>query len=321
MKTLIAMALCATLGTAVHADSATDHYPDKPIKLLLPLSAGSGGDAIGRTLAEAMGKSLKQPFVVENKPGASGILGTTLAARSPKDGYTVTISGMTTHIIAPGLYKNLPYDPEKSFAPIGRIGTASLVMLAVNDFPANDLKGLVKHTQTQAKPLQFGSWGTGSTGHLCGEVLAQKAGAKLDHVPFKGAADVVTSLLGKHIQVALVDMATGSPYVASKRLKALGVCGSRSPSLPGVASYKEQGIDFERQLSWFMFAPAGTPEPIVAKLSAALKTALGDKAIQAKFLELGVTTSYQNPAEVKAAMHSDIQAWKAIAQEAKISLD
>lgn len=322
MKKTLALALCSAFSLATaQAQGPADRYPDKPIKLLMPLSAGSGGDTIGRMLADSMGKDLKQSIFVENKPGASGIIGTSMVARAPKDGYTIIISGMTTHIIAPGLYKNLPYDAEKSFSPIGRIGTASLVVVATNEFPANNLKGLAQYSQSLPQPLQFASWGTGSTGHLCGEVLKQKAGAKLEHVPFKGSADVVTGLLGNHIQLGILDMATGSPHVQAKRLKALGVCGSRSPSLPQTASYKEQGIDFERELGWFMFAPAGTPEPVVQKLSASLKQALDDKSIDAKILELGVKVNYQNPATLKSAMHDDIQAWKAVAQEAKISLD
>lgn len=322
MKTYVlgaVLAAACAVATAQPAAAPAD-YPSKPVHLLLPFSAGGGGDVLGRLLAERMGKRLNQPFVVDNKPGAAGTIGTHTVATSPADGYTITIGGMSTHTLAPATYPKLPYDPLKDFATIGRIGTSAIVMVAAKDFPANDIKEFV--ALAKAKPgVQYASWGPGSTGHFCGEVLAQKAGVQLTHVPFKGASQIMTDILGGHIGAGFVDMATGTPFVKEGRVKALGVCTQRSPSLPDVASYKEQGIDFDKTLSWVMYAPAGVPKPIVDKLAAALQATLKEPEVVSKLVALGITADYLPGAEQAAANAIDIPIWRKIAQDANLKLE
>ena len=319
MKTYVlgAVLAAACAVAAAQPAAAPADYPSKPVHLLLPFSAGGGGDVLGRLLADRMGKRLNQPFVVDNKPGAAGTIGTHTVATSPADGYTITIGGMSTHTLAPATYPKLPYDPLKDFATIGRIGTSAIVMVAAKDFPANDIKEFV--ALAKAKPgVQYASWGPGSTGHFCGEVLAQKAGVQLTHVPFKGASQIMTDILGGHIGVGFVDMATGTPFVKEGRVKALGVCTQRSPSLPDVASYKEQGIDFDKTLSWVMYAPAGVPKPIVDKLAAALQATLKEPEVVSKLVALGITADYLSGAEQAAANAIDIPIWRKIAQDANL---
>ena len=322
MKTYVlgaVLAAACAVATAQPA-AATADYPSKPVHLLLPFSAGGGGDVLGRLLADRMGKRLNQPFVVDNKPGAAGTIGTHTVATSPADGYTITIGGMSTHTLAPATYPKLPYDPLKDFATIGRIGTSAIVMVAAKDFPANDIREFV--ALAKAKPgVQYASWGPGSTGHFCGEVLAQKAGVQLTHVPFKGASQIMTDILGGHIGVGFVDMATGTPFVKEGRVKALGVCTQRSPSLPDVASYKEQGIDFDKTLSWVMYAPASVPRPIVDKLAAALQATLKEPEVVSKLVALGITADYLSGAEQAAANAIDIPIWRKIAQDANLKLE
>jgi len=315
-----AVLAAACAAAAAQPAAAPADYPNKPVHLLLPFSAGGGGDVLGRILADRMGKRLNQPFVVDNKPGAAGTIGTHTVATSPADGYTITIGGMSTHTLAPATYPKLPYDPLKDFATIGRIGTSAIVMVAAKDFPANDIKEFV--ALAKAKPgVQYASWGPGSTGHFCGEVLAQKAGVQLTHVPFKGASQIMTDILGGHIGVGFVDMATGTPFVKEGRVKALGVCTQRSPSLPDVASYKEQGIDFDKTLSWVMYAPAGVPKPIVDKLAAALQATLKEPEVVSKLVALGITADYLSGAEQAAANAIDIPIWRKIAQDANLKLE
>ena len=254
---MLSLLTLASVACSARAEDAAD-YPSKKIKMLLPFGAGGGGDVLGRLLADRMGSRLGQTIYVENRTGAAGTIGAQLAATSPPDGYTITIGGMTTHVLAPAVYPNLPYDPIKDFTTIGRIGTSSILLIAAKDFAANDLRGL-NEASKKGDPIQYGSWGVGSTGHFCGEILSQKAGVRLQHVPFSSAAKLANDLMGGHISVGLVDMATGTPLVKDGKLKALAVCGGRSPSLPDVASYKEQGVDFERSLSWVMYAPSGVP--------------------------------------------------------------
>jgi tripartite-type tricarboxylate transporter receptor subunit TctC len=315
---MLSLMTLLSVATSARAEDAAD-YPSRKIKMLLPFAAGGGGDVIGRLLADKMGKRLGQIIFIENRTGAAGTIGAQQAATSPPDGYTITIGGMTTHVLAPASYVSLPYDAIKDFTTIGRIGTSSILLVATSDFPANDLRELTEMSKKGA-PLQYGSWGVGSTGHFCGEILSQKAGIRLEHVPFSGAAKLANDLLGGHIKLGMLDMATGTPFVKDGKLKALAVCGGRSPSLPQVGSYKDQGVDFERSLSWVMYAPAGIPDIVARKLSAALKEAVDDPEIVEKLLALGVTADFVPGDKQRDINVSDITAWKKVAAEAKIEI-
>jgi tripartite-type tricarboxylate transporter receptor subunit TctC len=287
--------------------------------MLLPFAAGGGGDVIGRLLADKMGKRLGQTIFIENRTGAAGTIGTQQAAASPPDGYTITIGGMTTHVLAPASYASLPYDAIKDFTTIGRIGTSSILLVATNDFGANNLRELTEMSR-KGDPILYGSWGVGSTGHFCGEILSQKAGVRLEHVPFSGTAKLANDLLGGHIKLGMLDMATATPFVKDGKLKALAVCGGRSPSLPQVGSYKDQGVDFERSLSWVMYAPAGIPDIVARKLSAALKEAVDDPDIVEKLLALGVTADFVPGDQQRDINARDIEVWKQVAVQAKIEI-
>lgn len=316
MKLSAAAAVIAVfaMGTA-HADD----YPNRPIRMLLPFSAGGGGDTLGRILAERFAAELKQPVIVENKPGAGGTIGIAMVARAAPDGYTITIGGMTTHILSPSVYKDLPYDPIKSFTSLGAIGNSAIMVVANNNFPANDIAGLKNLESTRKDPVQYASWGIGSTGHFCGEVMVQKGGLKMQHVPYKGTTQIMTDIMGGHIDVGFVDMATATPMVTQHKVKALAVCTKRSPSVPDVLSYKEQGIDFDRDLNWAMYVPAGTPKPIVDRLSGTLEKVLKEPEVMNKLLGLGITAQYvSGPAHEKASI-ADIQAWRAVAKDAGIT--
>jgi tripartite-type tricarboxylate transporter receptor subunit TctC len=315
MLTLLTLALAAC---SARAEDAAD-YPSRKIKMLLPFAAGGGGDVIGRLLADKMGKRLGQTIFVENRTGAAGTIGTQMVATSPADGYTIMIGGMTTHVLAPASYASLTYDPIKDFTTIGRIGTSAILVVATKDFPANDLRGLIAMAK-KGDQIQYGTWGVGSTGHFCAEILSQKAGIRLEHVPFSGAAKVANDLLGGHISLGLLDMATATPLVRDGKLKGLATCGDRSPSLPDVASYKDQGIDFERSLSWVMYAPAAIPDIAAKKLSAALKESIAEPDMTERLLALGVTADFIPGEKQRDVNASDIEAWKVVAKEAKIEI-
>ncbi len=315
MLTLLALALAMIPARA----EDTADYPSRKIRMLLPFAAGGGGDVIGRLLSDRMGKRLGQTIFIENRTGAAGTIGTQQVAAAPADGYTITIGGMTTHVLAPAIYASLPYDPIKDFTTIGRIGTSSILLVATPDFPASDIGGLIELAK-KGQPVQYGSWGVGSTGHFCGEILSQQAGIRLQHVPFNGISKIANDLLGGHISLGMLDMATATPLVKDGKLKALAACGERSPSLPDVASYKDQGIAFERNLSWAMYAPAGLAEPIARKLSDALKEALGDPEIKEKLLALGVTARFVPGDQQRDTNARDIEAWKKVAKEAGIEI-
>jgi tripartite-type tricarboxylate transporter receptor subunit TctC len=242
-----------------------------------------------------------------------------MVAASANDGYTITVGGMTTHVLAPAIYPKLPYDSIKDFTTIGRIGTSSIMLVATKDFAANDIKGLIALSK-KGEPIQYGSWGVGSTGQFCAEILMQQTGIKMDHVPFNGIAKLAGDLLGGHISLATLDMATATPLVKDGSIKALAACGERSPSLPDVATYKEQGVPFDRSLSWAMYGPAGLAPPIAQKLSAALKDALGDAEVKEKLLGLGITPQYVPGDEQRDINARDIAAWKQVARDAGIEV-
>jgi tripartite-type tricarboxylate transporter receptor subunit TctC len=322
MKKIITALGLTLAAAALHAQApAAADYPSRPIKMLLPFSAGGGGDALGRLLADHMSKRLKQTVVVENKSGAAGTLGTHAVAMAPADGYTFTIGGMTTHLLAPATYTKLPYDPIKDFSVVGRIGNSSILLVASKDFPANDLKEYIALAKAKPGSIQYGTWGLGSTGHFCAEVLAQKAGIQMQHVPFKGTTQLMTDMLGGHIKTGFVDMATGTPFVRDGKVKALAVCTQRSPSLPQVASYKEQGVDFDQTLSWVMYAPAKVPQNALDKLTSALEGSLKEPEVVQKLLNLGISVDFVPGQEQAAVNVRDLAVWRKIAQDANIKLE
>jgi len=319
-RSLVA-ALALSAGLASLPDAArADGYPDHPITLVLPFAAGGGGDVLGRMLAESFGKQLGQPIIVENRPGAGGVIGTQYVARAKPDGYTITIGGMTTHLLAPITNPSVQYNPLKDFVPIGGIGNSPIVMLAANDFPANDIRELKALEAKRKQPLQYGSWGPASTGNFCGEILALKSGLRLEHVPYRGTMEVITGLIGGQIPVGFVDMATAVPQVQGGKLKALALCTKPSPSLPKVGSYVDQGIDFDRSLTWVMYAPAGVPAPVLKKLSDTLAAALGESSIQQRLLSLGIEPGFVPSARQHEILVRDYASWKQVAEEAHIQM-
>jgi tripartite-type tricarboxylate transporter receptor subunit TctC len=332
MRILILTAALAACGLAaqmqahaqVQAQTAAD-YPSKPIRFVLISAAGSGGDTLGRLLAEKMAPLIKGNFLVDNRPGAGGSIAIDLVAKAPPDGYTITLGGATTHVLLPASNPKLPYNPVKDFAPIGQVGTAAIVMIAANDVPANNLKELVALSKATPGGVQYASWGNGSTGNFCGELINIKTGAKMQHIPYKSVTQIQTDILGGHVKVAFVDMASGTPMVKAGRVKAITTCTSRSPSLPGVASYEDDGIDFSGKrmgaFRWAMYAPAGTPKPVVDKLAAALHQVVEMPDVKARLLDLGIQSAFMGGDELQDATGKDIEAWRSVAKEAKITND
>ena len=321
MRKLLIAAI-ASAALMAQAQTAAD-YPSKPIRFILISAAGSGGDTLGRMLADKMAPLLNGTIFIENKPGAGGSIATEMAAKAAPDGYTIALGGATTHVLLPASNPKLRYNSVKDFAPIGQVGTASILLIATNDYPANNLKELVALAKKSSGSVQYASWGNGSTGHFCGELLNLRTQAQMSHIPYKSVAQIQTDMLGGHIKLAYVDMASGSPMVKSGRVKAITACTSRSPSLPNVSSYDDEGIDFAGKrmgaLRWAMYAPAGTPKPIVDKLSAALKTTVEMPDVKARLLELGITAAFVGGDELNEMTTADIEAWKQIAKAANIT--
>ncbi len=318
-KLLIAALAC--LAFSAQAQDYSD-YPSHPIRFVIISAAGSGGDTLSRLLAMKMGPLLKASIVPDNRPGAGGAIATDFVAKAPPDGYTIGIGGATTHVLLPASNPHLSYDSVKDFSPIGQVGTASILLMATNDFPANNLKELIALAKKSPGSLQYASWGIASTGNFCGELLNLARGVKMSHVPYKSVTQIQNDMLGGFIKLAFVDMASGTPLVKSGRLKALATCTSPSPSLPNVPSYEEEGITFSGQhigaMRWALYAPAGTPKPIMDKLSAALKQVVAMPDVQAKLLDWGISPAFVGGDELTRMTIADVAAWKQVAKAANI---
>jgi tripartite-type tricarboxylate transporter receptor subunit TctC len=322
MKSLLRTCFIAVaILSASAVAQAADDFPSRPIRIILPSSPGGGGDMVGRLLADNMGKRLHQPLIVENNAGASGTIAINMLAKAKPDGYTIGLGTMTTTTLAPAVYPQLPYDPVEDLTTLGGVGASPIMLVATNDVPVSDLKEFVQYARKSPEPIQFGTWGLGSTGHFCAEVLSQKTGVKLTHVPYKGTAPVLTALLGGEVKVAWLDMATGTTAVRTGKIKPLAMCTSRTANFPNVATYKEQGVDFDQWTGWAMFAPAGVPKPIVDKLAAALRDTVSDPAVAARLLDWGITAQFV-PGEQRAADNQrDVEVWKKIAKDANMKLE
>lgn len=322
MRKLLILALAAAAASTAQAQS---DYPSRPIRLVTVASAGGGGDVIARMVADKMAPIIKTTFVVDNKPGAGGAMAMESVAKASPDGYTIGLGGFSSNVLLPIVRPKMSYDSVKDFAPIAQIGTASILLMASNDVPASNLKELIALAKKTPDGLMYASWGIGSTGHFCGELLNQRAGIKMTHVPYKGVAAISNDMLGGQIKLAFVDMATGSPLVKTGRVKAIGSCVARSPSLPDVRGFGEDGVDFTGKSAlapmWAFYAPAGTPKPILDKLSAALKQVTEMPDVKTKLLELGVKSDYLEGDKYRDLLAAGIPEWKEIATKSNIRVD
>ena len=286
MKTLIAFA-AAALAFSVHAQE--QQYPNKPIRLIVPLTTGSGADIAGRIIAQRLNEHWKQPVVVENRPGAGGQIGTAAVVKADPDGYTLLVQS-SSHAANPAIYKSLPYDPLKDIADVAILGKTPYVMVSAGNGPYKNLKTLIEAAKAKPGELAFASAGVGTSTHLAAEYVVALAGLKMIHVPFKGSPDAIQDVLGGRstFYMAPLDVAMG--LVKDKKLTGLGMSTKkRVDLLPDVPTIAEQGLyDYEMTLWFGMWAPAATPLPIVQKLNAAINAIVLEPVVKEQFAKLGI---------------------------------
>lgn len=320
-KTMIALACWASLA-AVQAQ--TYPAPNRPIKMTTMSSAGSAGDIIARVLAENIGKIIQGVIYVENKAGASGMIATTALAKSAPDGYTIGMGGAATHVILPAIHPKLPYNAIKDFEYIGQVATAPGILAASLDFPANNLKEFEEYAKKHPG-VQYASWGIGTTGHFCGELLNIKKNLKIEHIPYKSISQIQTDLLGGHLKLAMMDGGSAKSLLESGKAKMIGTCTDKHPLLPNVRSFKDEGIfTDDKNIGQFRFTlltPAGVPKEIVQKLESALEQTLKLPQVQQKILDLGLEPQFLSGQQVKAMTQNEIKAWAQVANQAHIKLD
>jgi tripartite-type tricarboxylate transporter receptor subunit TctC len=316
----LALALALPFGSA--ATLAAD-YPTKPIKIIVPYAPGGGADSVARIVARKVSDSTGQVIVIENKGGAGAILGTEQVAKAEPDGYTLLLGQSGPISINPAVYKRLPYDPVKDFAPI-TMTTAYPYILVVNaELPAKTLQELVALAKSKPDALNYGSTGVGAANHLVAELFDSKAGIKLTHVPYRGTALAVGDLLGGQLTMVFGDPISVLPHIKSGKLRALAVTSlERSPVAPDVPTVAEAGYPGFEALAWHgILAPAGTPPEIVGKLNAELVKAVRDPATRELLANQAMQPVGDTPEAFAAFIQRDIATWKAVAAAAKVAVE
>lgn len=286
--TLAAAAASLTLGLSSPAWAI---YPDKPVKLIVPFAPGGGTDIIGRLIAEQLSVLLKQPFVVENKPGAGAMLGADAVAKAAPDGYTLLMGTSAELTIGPKLTPSVArYDPVKDLTPVVLVGTSPNVLLAAPGFTPKSITELISYAKANPDKIAYGSGGTGTGPHLSGELLKSMGKFSMTHIPYKGSGPALTDVLGGQTQLMVSTMAPALPFIKSNKLRAIAVTSSRrSPLLPDTATVAEQGLTGYEAVTWYaVLSPAGTPPEAVERLQRAITHIVGTKEVSEKLAGLGV---------------------------------
>ncbi|NYH98218.1 tripartite-type tricarboxylate transporter receptor subunit TctC [Cupriavidus plantarum] len=311
-------------GVALMAGGAmAQAYPSKPIQLVIPFPPGGATDVIGRLVGKKLGEKLGQSVVIDNRPGAGTIVGAGFAAKAAPDGYTLFLSSGTTFTVNPAIHPKLPYDPVKSFEPIGLTGRTGLILLANRDVPVNDLKQLVASAKAAPGKYSYGTFGAGTTAQFAGEMLFNLAGIKLLHVPYKGSAPAMTDLIGGQIPFTIDTVAAAIPQVRGGKVKAIAVTTAKRsqllPNVPTVAEAGYPGLDADTWLA--LVAPRGLPADVKQKLEGALAAAMADADTRKQLLDAGFEPSYASGAAVSALIARELPLMRATAQRANITAD
>ena len=314
--------LAATLLVASGAVFAQP-YPNKPVKIIVAFTAGSATDILARVVAEQLTRSMGQPFVVENKPGAGGSVGAEQAKNAPADGYTLVAAGSGPFGINPAIYKSLPYDPVKDFELIGNIVLTPQALVVGSQAPYRSVKDLVDAARAKPGEIAYASLGNGSTSHLTMEAFQSAAGVKLNHIPFKGSSDAQTQLMGGSVPVMSDTVPGVLAQVKAGKLRALGVAiPQRSPYLPDVPTLSEQGYPGFESVGWIgLAAPAKTPAAILDRLNAEILKMLQDPAVKARLEQLAFTPVGDSRAEFTNFVKSEIAKWSKVARDSGAKAD
>jgi len=311
----------AALGTLLAATTTAQTWPSKPIRLINPYAPGGFGDTVARPMFDQLAQSLGQPIIVESQAGANGTLASNVVAKAAPDGYTMLIANLGPIAINPVLYPATSADPLKVFVPITQLVSGPLVILAHPDFPAKTLQELMDYARANPGKVSYGSVGPGSTTHLAGELLALKGKLDLLHVPFKGAAPVITNLLGKQVDIGIVNISLAKPHIDAGRLRPIAVTTlKRSSIFPAVPTVAEALPGFEVNPWWGLMAPVGTPSQVIARVEQEMIRILKIPAIAAKLRESGLEPEGTTASAYGKVIAADIDQWREVVKANKISL-
>ncbi|EPD44711.1 Bug family tripartite tricarboxylate transporter substrate binding protein [Delftia sp. WSY_4] len=305
------------------AHAQAQSYPDRPIKLVVPFAPGGATDILGRLLATSLGERLGQPVVVENRPGAGTVVAGALVAKAPPDGYTLLLGASTTLTLNPVIRNPLPYDPLRSFTPLGLVADMGLVLVAHNETPARTLPELVALAKADPDKLSYGSFGTGSSVHFGGEMLKTATGMRMVHVPFNGSSPSLTALMGGQVQVAVDTVVATTPLIKAGKIRPIAALGpQRLPLLPQVPTVAESGYPGFAMDTWFAFlAPAGLPAPIQKKLEKALADTMAEPAMKKKLVDIGLSPAWGPGSALQERIERELPQMRAVAARADIKVD
>lgn len=315
--------IAAAVALAAAAAPVLAQYPDQPIKLVVGWPAGGVSDVLGRYVADKLGAALKQPVVVDNRPGANSLIATQAVARATPNGYTLQAITAESHGINPHVYKNLGYDPKTAFEPIAMVGKVYQVLAARADLPAKNIQELIAAAKANPSKLNAGNYGIGSTSHLGMAYFEQQAGVNFNSVPYKGVAPTVNALIAGEVDVAMANVFNVAQFHKAGRLKVLG---SASPTplaaLPDVPTIESQGLKGFYTGNWYGFvAPKGTPTPIINQLAAEIKKIAATPEFKEKLVSMGIIESFMGPEESRKFLAAENEVYARVVKDRKISID
>ena len=311
------LALSFAQVTGLHAQE----YPSKPIRIVVPFAPGGVADNSARVVAEPLSIRLGQQVLVENRPGASGNIGTQQVAQAAPDGYTLLLGFDGTMVINPHVFPKIPFDTLADFAPVTKLGDATLILVAHPSAGVKTLRELIE--KAKSKPFPYGTSGTGGTPHLAAELLKQRTGAQLEHVPYKGGGPAMIDVVGGQIPLVFTAVASAQQYVRSNRVVALGVPGAkRSSALPEVPTFQESGIAGFDVASWTgIFVPAATPRPVIERLQKELAVVLQSAFVKERYAVLGIEPVGNSPADFGAQVRDDLARWEKVVKAANVKVE
>ena len=309
------------LAAILISAASAQEWPAKPLRIIVPFAPGGVADNSARVVAEPLGMRLGQPVLVENRPGASGNIGTQAVAEASADGYTLLLGFDGTMVINPHVFARVPFDTLLDFAPVTKLGDATLILVAHPSLPAKTLSQMIE--LARARPLAYGTSGTGGTPHLAGELLKLRTGAQLEHVPYKGGGQAIVDVVGGQIPLVFTAIATAQQYVRGGRLVALGVpSAKRSAALPDVPTFEESGLAGFDVTSWVgIFAPAKTPAAVIDRLHKELVAVLRTPFVRERYGVLGIEPVGNTPREFFEQVREDLARWGKVVKAANIKVE
>ncbi|MGE0558721.1 MAG: Bug family tripartite tricarboxylate transporter substrate binding protein [Burkholderiales bacterium] len=314
---LTAIALSAFVATA-----AAQTYPSKPVRVLVPFAPGGNVDITARTIAPGLAENLGQQFLVENRPGAGGSIGTNAVARAAPDGYTIMVASSSVMTNGPALYTNLPYDIQRDLAPVGRIAVVPLALIVHPSVPAKTTKELIAVAKAQRGNMLMANAGVGTTNHLIAELFMIRTGAKMNLVPYKGSGPALVDLVAGHMYAHVDQISSALPFIKTERVRAIAVTtAKRAAALPQVPTLGESGVPgFDASTVTGILAPGATPRPVIAKLNETLNKVLAAAAVRSRFTTLGAETQPSTSEELGRFIREDLAQWKKVVQQAGIKV-